>query len=93
MAGRAVVLRHGASFDAATWRKIGTLRALAQAGYRAYAVDLPGFGQSEPGPGGARTWLLALLDALGLQAPVIVSPSMSGRFAPESKRRASRAAR
>ena len=79
--GRPVVLLHGASFDSGTWRQIGTLDALAAAGHRVYAVDLPGVGRSEPGKGDVRTGLLALLDALGLATPAVVSPSMSGRYA------------
>jgi abhydrolase domain-containing protein 14 len=79
--GRPVVLLHGASFSADTWRQIGTMAALAQAGYVAYAVDLPGFGRSTPAHGSARTWLRVLLDLLKIEAPVVVSPSMSGRYA------------
>ena len=79
--GNPVVLLHGASFSAETWRQIGTMEVLAQAGFLVYAVDLPGFGKSAAGHGSPRTWLKALLDLLEIDQPVVVSPSMSGRFA------------
>jgi abhydrolase domain-containing protein 14 len=79
--GNTVVLLHGASFRAETWKQIGTLNTLGNAGYRAYAVDLPGFGESAPLRGPAESWLETLLDRLSIDRPVIVSPSMSGRFA------------
>jgi abhydrolase domain-containing protein 14 len=79
--GSPVVLLHGASFCAATWKQLGTMRVLAEAGYRLYAVDLPGYGNSAAGTDSPRHWLGHLLDALHIPSPVIVSPSMSGRYA------------
>jgi pimeloyl-ACP methyl ester carboxylesterase len=92
--GRPVVLLHGSSFNADTWREIGTMSALAGAGYLAYAVDLPGFGKSSvrwTSPriwlgmsrawASPRSWLLDLLNRLEIGRPVIVSPSLSGWFA------------
>jgi abhydrolase domain-containing protein 14 len=79
--GRPIVLLHGASFTADTWRQIGTIKALVDAGYRVIAVDLPGFGQSPAAQHPTNHWLETLLDRLGVTAPVVVSPSMSGSFA------------
>lgn len=79
--GRPIVLPHGASFQAESWKEIGTMKALAQAGYKVVAVDLPGFERSSPSHGAAPTWLRVLLDLLKIERPVVVSPSMSGRFA------------
>jgi abhydrolase domain-containing protein 14 len=79
--GRPVLLLHGAKFDSSTWKKLGTLEVLAGAGFRATALDIPGFGRS-PGwafePDG---FLARLLPALGVDRPVVVAPSMSGRVA------------
>jgi pimeloyl-ACP methyl ester carboxylesterase len=79
--GPAVVLLHGASFQAQTWRDIATIDTLAGAGYRVFAIDLPGFGRSPSHGGPADEWLPQVLDALGLDRAVIVTPSMSGRYA------------
>jgi abhydrolase domain-containing protein 14 len=79
--GRPVVLLHGASFTSKTWKQIGTMETLAQAGYLVYSFDLPGYGQSSPSQANHRTWLRVLLDLLNITRPVVVSPSMSGRYA------------
>jgi abhydrolase domain-containing protein 14 len=79
--GRPIALLHGASFSSQTWREIGTLDALEQAGWRSYAFDLPGFGKSQATRLPPENWLRSVLDALAIERPVVVAPSMSGRFA------------
>jgi len=76
----AIVLLHGARFTAETWREIGTLDRLAELGYRVIAVDLPGFGESQGPATNPQTWLGLFLDELKINSPVVISPSMSGRF-------------
>ena len=78
-----VVLLHGRAFHSGTWEELGTLAALAGRGLRVAAVDLPGFGLSAPAERAESepdAFLADLLEALGCRRPVLVSPSMSGRF-------------
>ncbi len=81
--GRHILLLHGMKFDAATWEKLGTLSVLAAAGWRAVAVDMPGFGRSQPCDLEANTVLAGLINSLEMNSPVIVGPSMGGRLALE----------
>jgi abhydrolase domain-containing protein 14 len=79
--GRDVLLLHGASFDAETWRELGTLKTLGQAGYRATALDLPGFGRTERCGAAPEKVIPECIRKERLDRPVVVGPSMSGRVA------------
>ncbi|KAM9325515.1 putative protein-lysine deacylase ABHD14B [Gastrophryne carolinensis] len=83
----AVLMLHGMRFCAQTWFDLGTQQKLAAAGYRAVAIDLPGYGRSstataqspmgEPAPA---DFLQEVLSALNMVPAVIISPSYSGTY-------------
>ncbi len=76
-----ILLLHGARYSSETWRELGTLDLLAREGFRALAVDLPGFGAS-PASNVPREELLgSLIAALHVNRPLVVAPSMSGEVA------------
>ncbi|XP_038626568.1 protein ABHD14A isoform X3 [Tachyglossus aculeatus] len=71
-----VVLLHGQAFSSHTWEKLGTLVLLSQHGYRAVALDLPGYGNSAVSPeaateAGRLRLLTRTLRGLGLENPVL----------------------
>ncbi|XP_067417273.1 putative protein-lysine deacylase ABHD14B isoform X2 [Emydura macquarii macquarii] len=82
-----VLLLHGIRFSSDTWLNLQTLVKLADAGYRAVAIDLPGLGRSkeatapapvgQPAPAG---FLKAVFEALQLDRAVVISPSLSGMY-------------
>jgi pimeloyl-ACP methyl ester carboxylesterase len=79
-----VLLLHGASFDADTWATLGTLKALAAAGYTAAAVDLPSATANAQRSGRhaqRAAFMDALATSLGWPRMHLVAPSASGRYA------------
>ena len=85
-----VVFIHGAQNDHSVW--ILQARYLAHHGFNVLALDLPGHGRSK---GAAKTsvealaaWLLALLDAAGVRAAMLVGHSMGSLIALEAAFRA-----
>jgi abhydrolase domain-containing protein 14 len=78
--GRAVLLLHGGKYTAENWKKLGTLDVLADAGYRAIAIDLPGSGKSQGWRVDRKTFLAELIGSLDIGQPVVLSPSRSGNL-------------
>lgn len=78
--GQPVLLLHGASFDAETWKNLGTLDRLASAGFQAIALDMPGFGQTPACSPASKDVLEAFIRHEDLDSPVLVGPSRGGRY-------------
>lgn len=82
---RLVVFLHGAAFSARTWQIVGTLDALADAGVRSVALELPGSvnGLSGPRQSAAhrRTLLAAFVHQLRWQQRVLVVAASAGGMA------------
>jgi len=85
--GQPVVLLHGGGTDHAmlSWRD--TLPALINAGYRVYAPDYPGYGNSPPESNKKFTtdnliyYLEGLIDVLSLKQVILIGISMGGSLA------------
>jgi len=78
--GRDILLLHGMSFQAQTWRDLGTLDALGGAGYDVTAIDMPGFGLTKKCGAGPDAVLSGVIEAEAMRKPVLVGPSMGGRI-------------
>jgi abhydrolase domain-containing protein 14 len=78
--GKSILLLHGMSFQAETWRELGTLDMLAGAGYDVAAIDMPGFGLTKRCGMGPDDVLVMLIEAEGIKKPVLIGPSMGGRI-------------
>lgn len=81
--GTDIVLLHGMKFKAQTWRDLGTLDVLSDAGFHSVALDLPGFGGSLACGILPDQVLVDFLAAKKLSKPVLIGPSMGGRVALE----------
>jgi len=80
--GVPAILLHGSSLGSSADVFRGNLPALARGGVRAIAVDLPGFGKSDPAPdlsGAARNaFILRFIELLGLKRAALIGHSSSG---------------
>jgi abhydrolase domain-containing protein 14 len=82
---RSVLLLHPSMFTSSVWVNIGTMQVLGESGYHAIAIDLPGYGRSNTSriPYSRDEiiyYMMQLLQYLGLEKPVIVTPSKSGEY-------------
>ena len=74
--GPLVLLLHGKMFKATTWLETGTLAKLAETGYRAVAVDMPGFGNSPAADIEPAEVLKAAINQASQDRTILIGPSM-----------------
>lgn len=79
--GPALVLLHAGVADRTMWAE--HLEPLADAGFRALAVDLPGFGEARPAPGEQAPWadVLRTMEELSIERAALVGNSFGGAVA------------
>src|SRR6202035_1905518 len=79
--GQPVLLLHPGVCDRSMWA--GHLGWLVEAGYRAIAVDLPGYGEAQVQPGPQAPWedVLVTLRELGVDRAVVVGNSFGAAVA------------
>lgn len=82
---RGVLFLHGARFTSEDWVTLGTLQVVQALGWHAMAIDLPGYGQTRALPYADNNMRAEVVQAafkfLGTKGNILVSPSMSGKFA------------
>ena len=79
-----VLLLHSPPHDSDTWARVGTLKIIAAMGYRATAINLPGFGQSIGSVllgYRAVSFLENFMQAHSIQNPIIIAPGIAGGYA------------
>lgn len=80
---RTVLLLHGMKFQASTWQELGTLEQLADAGFHAAALDMPGFGRTPACSVDQDEVILKSIGEITRDPVILVGPSMGGRIALE----------
>ncbi len=70
---KSIILLHGAKYSKETWVKTNTIFALAQQHINVYALDIPNKKVDE-------SVLKDIIEKLRLQKPIILSPSLSGKY-------------
>ncbi|MBU0943296.1 MAG: alpha/beta hydrolase [Proteobacteria bacterium] len=76
----AILLLHGKSFQAETWRELGTLGKIAGEDLFVVALDFPGYGKSTQAPLSSERVINGVMEAAGIDKAILVAPSMGGKI-------------